>query len=485
MAQEQSSVVTFLFTDIEASTQLLTRDPGAYPAIVAAQRTLIARAARERGGFVFGYEGDACFVVFADATAAIKAAGAAQRSLAGHSCPGGRSVRVRMGLPTGAAELNDDDYYGLAVHVVARVVDAAHGGQVLLADVTRRAGAPATGWTCVDLGAFRLRGIDDPVEVTQIAELRRQLFGSKAEKLSPDEQAQMDELARDLQQEAQKPPPLSQEVLEEERRDQRRRRAERRPPRHPVPPVLETETVTLEPAAEEKLCPHCGRPKQRIGEEVSEETDLVPAKLIGHDPKTDLALLKFNPGKPMPYVKWGNSDNAKVGDWVLAIGNPFGLGGSVTAGIVSARGRNIESGPYDNYIQIVARADSGIRTIADLKGKRVSVGPARSPIEVNARALLRAAMDADVGDPTGRPDETRAELEGLGHADCLDGDIGARAVLVFQSGLCRRHGDGGGEGRVTHSWNSPVGMRGSVAEKAKRGRSPLPAPISNRICGRR
>ena len=114
----------------------------------------------------------------------------------------------------------------------------------------------------------------------QIAELRRQLFGSKAENLSPEQQAHLDELARDLQQEAQKPPPLSQEVLEEERRDQRRRRTERRPPRHPVPPVLETETVTLEPPAQEKLCPHCGREKQRIGEEITEETDLVPAKLI-------------------------------------------------------------------------------------------------------------------------------------------------------------------------------------------------------------
>jgi transposase len=114
----------------------------------------------------------------------------------------------------------------------------------------------------------------------QIAELRRQLFGSKAEKLSPEQQAQMDELASDLQREAQQPPPLGQEVLEEERRDQRKRRVARRPPRHPVPPVLETETVVLEPAQEEKLCLHCGRQKQHIGEEVSEETDLIPAKLI-------------------------------------------------------------------------------------------------------------------------------------------------------------------------------------------------------------
>jgi transposase len=128
----------------------------------------------------------------------------------------------------------------------------------------------------------RLRQTEEPLAEAQaqIAERRRQRFGSKAEKLSPDEQAQMDELARDLQQEAQQPPPLSQEVLEEERRDQRWRQAERRPVRHPVPAVVETETVTLEPAPEEKLCPHCGRQKQRIGEEISEETDLIPAKLI-------------------------------------------------------------------------------------------------------------------------------------------------------------------------------------------------------------
>ena len=112
----------------------------------------------------------------------------------------------------------------------------------------------------------------------QIAELRRQLFGSKAEKLSPEQQAQLEQLASDLRAEAQKPPPLSQEVLEEERRDQRRRRAERRPPRHPLPPLLETETVTLEPP--HLLCPHCGQPQQKIGEEVTVETDLIPAKLI-------------------------------------------------------------------------------------------------------------------------------------------------------------------------------------------------------------
>src|ERR1700722_18089088 len=64
------------------------------------------------------------------------------------------------------------------------------------------------------------------------------------------------------------------------------------------------------------------------------------AKLVGHDAKTDIALLKIDAGHALPYVEFGNSDKAKVGDWVLAVGNPFGLGGTVTAGIISARGRD-------------------------------------------------------------------------------------------------------------------------------------------------
>ena len=162
-----TGTVTFLFTDIEASTRLLTRDPDAYPAVVAGQRAVIADAARERGGVVFGYEGDACFVAFADAGPAIEAAGAAQRSLASRRWPGGNTVRVRMGLHTGTAELENHDYYGLAVHVVARVVDVAYGGQVLLSDATRSASVP-DGWTCTDLGSYRLRSIDEPVRLHQL-----------------------------------------------------------------------------------------------------------------------------------------------------------------------------------------------------------------------------------------------------------------------------------------------------------------------------
>lgn len=83
------------------------------------------------------------------------------------------------------------------------------------------------------------------------------------------------------------------------------------------------------------------------------------AEIVGRDPKTDLALLKVKPAKKLAYVPFGNSDKARVGDWVVAIGNPFGLGGSVTAGIVSARGRNINAGAYDDFIQTDAAINRG------------------------------------------------------------------------------------------------------------------------------
>jgi len=83
------------------------------------------------------------------------------------------------------------------------------------------------------------------------------------------------------------------------------------------------------------------------------------AKLIGRDKNTDLALLKVESSKPLPSVKFGDSDKSRVGDWVVAIGNPFGLGGTVTAGIISARARDIQSGPYDDYLQTDASINRG------------------------------------------------------------------------------------------------------------------------------
>jgi serine protease Do len=83
------------------------------------------------------------------------------------------------------------------------------------------------------------------------------------------------------------------------------------------------------------------------------------AKLVGRDKKVDIAVLKVEPTKPLKAVPFGDSDNIRVGDWALAIGNPFGLGGTVTLGIVSARNRDINSGPYDNYIQTDAAINRG------------------------------------------------------------------------------------------------------------------------------
>jgi len=105
---------------------------------------------------------------------------------------------------------------------------------------------------------------------------------------------------------------------------------------------------------------------------------ILKGKLIGRDERTDLAVLKVNADKPLPALKFGDSDAHRVGDWVLAIGNPFGLGGTVTAGIISARGRDIQQGPYDDFIQTDApinRGNSG-GPLFDMDGKVIGINTA-------------------------------------------------------------------------------------------------------------
>jgi serine protease Do len=85
----------------------------------------------------------------------------------------------------------------------------------------------------------------------------------------------------------------------------------------------------------------------------------LPATVIGHDDKTDIALIRVKPAAPLTAVKFGDSTKLRVGDWVMAIGNPFGLGGTVTVGIVSARNRDINAGPYDDFIQTDAAINRG------------------------------------------------------------------------------------------------------------------------------
>jgi len=102
------------------------------------------------------------------------------------------------------------------------------------------------------------------------------------------------------------------------------------------------------------------------------------AKIIGRDPKTDIAVLKIQANKALPYVTWGDSSAAEVGDWVMAVGNPFGLGGTVTTGIISARGRDIHSGPFDDFLQIDApinRGNSGGPTF-NLVGQVIGINTA-------------------------------------------------------------------------------------------------------------
>lgn len=96
----------------------------------------------------------------------------------------------------------------------------------------------------------------------------------------------------------------------------------------------------------------------RVTVTLTDGTEL-QARVIGRDPRTDLAVIKVEAGHPLPALNLGDSDAVRPGQWVLAVGNPFGLGGTVTAGIVSARGRDLGAGPYDSFLQVDAAINQG------------------------------------------------------------------------------------------------------------------------------
>jgi serine protease Do len=102
------------------------------------------------------------------------------------------------------------------------------------------------------------------------------------------------------------------------------------------------------------------------------------AELVGSDSKTDLAVLKIDADEPLPFARFGDSDSTRIGDWVIAIGNPFGLGGTATTGIVSARGRDIHSGPFDDFLQIDAPINQGNSggPLFDLSGRVIGINTA-------------------------------------------------------------------------------------------------------------
>lgn len=113
-------------------------------------------------------------------------------------------------------------------------------------------------------------------------------------------------------------------------------------------------------------------------EVILQNGDKYEAKIVGKDPKTDLAVLKFEPDQEIQEVHFGDSDNLRIGDWVIAIGNPFGLGYTVTAGIVSAKGRSLGLGAYDDFIQTDASLNPGSSggPLFNLKGEVVGVNTA-------------------------------------------------------------------------------------------------------------
>lgn len=163
-----SGVVTFVFTDIEGSTRLFRRIGERYPPILARHHEILRGAWEETGGCEVKTEGDAFFVAYADASAAVRGCELGQRALLREPWPTDAAIRVRMGLHSGLASPRGDDYIAFAVHQVARVVSAAHGGQILATfDTAALLEAPVRA-ALVSLGRYRVRDFDEPIELLQV-----------------------------------------------------------------------------------------------------------------------------------------------------------------------------------------------------------------------------------------------------------------------------------------------------------------------------
>ncbi len=159
--------VTFLFLDIERSTEHLEALGPDYPQLLETYRDLTERAIADRGGVIFGSEGDGLFIAFPEAGAAALSAVDAQMSYATAPWPRGSTVLVRMGIHTGTPTLIGDDYTGLDVHRTARIMAAAWGGQILLSAVTVSLLA-RPGVTCRELGWYDMKGLTRPERLYQL-----------------------------------------------------------------------------------------------------------------------------------------------------------------------------------------------------------------------------------------------------------------------------------------------------------------------------
>lgn len=164
-----TGIVTFVFTDIEGSTRLLRRLGDRYSDLLDRHLELMARAWDAHGGHLIDTAGDGVFVAFQDPDAAVNACAEAQRELCGEPWPADGDVRVRIGLHTGLAAPHAHEYRALAVHQAARVMSAAHGGQVLLSSATMARLSRLEGTAVLPLGRFRVRDFDEPVQLFQLS----------------------------------------------------------------------------------------------------------------------------------------------------------------------------------------------------------------------------------------------------------------------------------------------------------------------------
>ena len=168
MSELPTGTVTFVFTDIEGSTRLLhSLGQDAYSDVLSDHRKLVRDIVAEAGGHEFGTEGDAFFLAFTSAPAALRASAEIQRRLAGGEGGGDQGLRIRMGMHTGEGVLRDGDYVGLDVHRAARIAAAGHGGQILLSAQTQvlSLNELPNGLTLRDLGEHRLKDLEQPVRI--------------------------------------------------------------------------------------------------------------------------------------------------------------------------------------------------------------------------------------------------------------------------------------------------------------------------------
>lgn len=197
----------------------------------------------------------------------------------------------------------------------------------------------------------------------------------------------------------------------------------------------------------------------------------LPAKILGVDQLTDIAVIKVTADKPLPYVSWGDSRQVEVGDWIMVAGNPYGLGNTVTAGIISARGRDIMSGPFDDFLQLDAPINPGNSggPAFDLDGGVVGVDTAIiSP--TGGSVGIGFAIPSEIAQNVVSILEKRGHLDrgwlGVGLSDD-DGGDGVRVTMVEATGPAGRSGLRTGDRILTvdaKKVETALGLIRSVAE---------------------